>query len=103
MSEIIEAGWRHVIKVSSIFRKIGFAAGAAYIATKHGLIGLTRKSALELDATGVTVNAIFQGASEYPNDGETNESKCWIRRYNNRSTEKVYDSHARNPGTRRGR
>ena len=37
------------------------AAKSAYVAAKHGIVGLTKASALELATTGVTVNAICPG------------------------------------------
>jgi NAD(P)-dependent dehydrogenase (short-subunit alcohol dehydrogenase family) len=47
-----------VINIASQAGKSGFAFAVAYTASKHGLIGLTRASALELGPHGITVNAI---------------------------------------------
>lgn len=58
---MIEAGWGRIINISSILGKMGIPTGAAYSASKHGLIGLTRTAALETATTGVTVNAICPG------------------------------------------
>ena len=58
---MIKAGWGRVINISSVAGKMGYPAGAAYSASKHGLIGLTRTAALETATTGVTVNAICPG------------------------------------------
>lgn len=53
--------WGRIITVASINSKIGSLHGAAYAASKHGVLGLTRTLAMEVAARGVTVNAICPG------------------------------------------
>ena len=55
---IAQGGGGRIVNVASQAGKSGFAFAAAYTASKHGLIGLTRATALELAPHGITVNAV---------------------------------------------
>ena len=61
LPRMVEQKWGRIINISSVAGKIGFPFGAAYCASKHGLIGFTRTVALEVAIHGVTVNAICPG------------------------------------------
>jgi NAD(P)-dependent dehydrogenase (short-subunit alcohol dehydrogenase family) len=54
-------GYGRVINVASTAARVAFPYTAAYVASKHGVLGLTRAVALEAQKRGVTVNAICPG------------------------------------------
>ena len=55
------ANWGRIINVASVHGLVASAEKSAYVAAKHGLVGLTKATALENATTGVTCNAICPG------------------------------------------
>jgi NAD(P)-dependent dehydrogenase (short-subunit alcohol dehydrogenase family) len=61
LGAMIDGSWGRIINIASIAGKTGAPYIAAYAASKHGILGLTRSVALEVATKGVTVNAICPG------------------------------------------
>ena len=61
LPSMIERKYGRIIMTASVNGKIGLVHGAAYAASKHGLLGLMRTLAMETAKQGITVNAICPG------------------------------------------
>ena len=53
--------WGRIINLASVHGLVASAQKSAYVAAKHGLVGLTKVTALETAHTGITCNAICPG------------------------------------------
>src|SRR6266540_3015812 len=66
LPEMAGRGWGRAVVVASIAGKSAMPYIAAYAASKHGLMGLTKVAALEMAGQGVTVNAVCPGYVDTP-------------------------------------
>mgnify|MGYP001370629236 CR=1 FL=1 len=53
--------WGRIINVSSVHGQVASVNKSAYVASKHGLIGMTKVCALETAQTGITANSVCPG------------------------------------------
>lgn len=63
---ILKSGGGAIVNVASILGQVGFANSSAYVAAKHGVVGLSQNAALEYSAQGVRVNVIGPGFVKTP-------------------------------------
>jgi NAD(P)-dependent dehydrogenase (short-subunit alcohol dehydrogenase family) len=65
-SEMLTRRAGRIVNIASTAGLAGYPYVSAYVAAKHGLVGLTRALALEFGRQGVTVNAVCPGYTETP-------------------------------------
>jgi len=61
LREMLPRGRGRIVNMASVAGLNGTGGGAAYVAAKHGVVGLTRQMAVVYSARGVTINAVCPG------------------------------------------
>ena len=95
---MIAAGWGRIINIASTTAKVAYSHVAAYTASKHGVLGLTRALALEAARLGVTVNAICPG---YLNTERTRENAQRMAEKTGKNAQDILDVFARSSPQKR--
>ena len=92
---MLERGWGRIVNVASVAGLTGGRYIAAYAASKHAQVGLTRAVAAEVADRGITVNAVCPGYVDTPMTRSTVER---ISERTGRTPEEALDAlRARNP------
>src|SRR5680860_45309 len=75
LPEIVKSGGGAIVNMASILGSVGTPLSAAYVAAKHGVVGLTKTTALEYAQKGVRVNSVGPGYIETPLLGQLGDEQ----------------------------
>ena len=71
---LLARGGGAIVNIASILGQAGWRTASAYVASKHGVVGLTKSAALEYAERGIRINAVGPGFIETPILGEDPEA-----------------------------
>lgn len=63
---MLKSGGGAIVNIASILGSVGFANSVAYVAAKHGVVGLSQNAAIEYAQQGIRVNAVGPGFIKTP-------------------------------------
>jgi NAD(P)-dependent dehydrogenase (short-subunit alcohol dehydrogenase family) len=63
---LLNSGGGAIVNMASILGAVGYETAPAYVAAKHGVVGLTKTAALEYGSKGIRINAVGPGFIETP-------------------------------------
>lgn len=76
LTHMAGAGGGAIVNMASILGAVGFASSPAYVAAKHGVVGLTKSAAVEYATRGVRINAVGPAFISTPMIKEMEEDKA---------------------------
>lgn len=66
IDQMLTNGGGRIVNASSIGGLVGYQGGSAYIAAKHGVLGLTKTAAIEFGTAGIRINSVCPGYVDTP-------------------------------------
>jgi NAD(P)-dependent dehydrogenase (short-subunit alcohol dehydrogenase family) len=64
--QMVQQGRGAIVNIASVFGSVGFGNCSAYVASKHGVVGLTRAAAVEYSNQGIRINSVGPGVIKTP-------------------------------------
>jgi NAD(P)-dependent dehydrogenase (short-subunit alcohol dehydrogenase family) len=66
IAAMLKSGGGSIVNMASILGQVAFVGAPAYVASKHGIVGLTQNAAIEYGPQGIRVNAVGPGFIKTP-------------------------------------